>query len=150
MTFGLRARSTGMSTGKGLLLAGALCAAATSFLGCTATGKTTPQLLGKASPDDPPKKTPDSERRRYQVDRDPAAMRWLLAHCVHRAMTVKEINDALGEDSVRVHDDTWVKRGNGYREDDTVYRWGPDKNGRNVYLVFREGKLINFDPKEFE
>jgi hypothetical protein len=150
MTLGLRARSTGMSTTKGLLLAGALCAAATLFVGCTATGMTTPQALAKASPEDSAKKTPDSQRRLYQVERDPAALRWLLAHCVHRQMSVKEINDAIGEDSARVHDDTWVKRGNGYREDDTVYRWGPDKNGRNVYLVFREGKLINFDPKEFE
>lgn len=139
-----------MSTVKGLLLAGAFCAAASSFFGCTATGKTTPQLFSKASADDAPKKTPDSERRRYQVDRDPAAMRWLLAHCVHRQMAVKDINNVLGEDAVRVRDDTWVKKGNGYREDDTVYRWGPDKNGRDVYLVFREGKLINFDPKEFE
>jgi hypothetical protein len=139
-----------MSTVKGLVLAGAFCAAATGFLGCTSPGKTTPQVFAKTSSDDPPKKTADSERRHYQVDRDPAALRWLLVHCVHRAMTVKEINIALGEDAIRVHDDTWIKRGNGYREDDTVYRWGPDKNGRNIYLVFREGKLINFDPKDFE
>jgi hypothetical protein len=146
----LRARSTGMSTINGLMLAGAFCAAATGFLGCTTPGKTTSQTFAKASPDDSPKKTPDSERLRYQADRDPSAMRWLLAHCVHRQMAVKDISIVLGEDGVRVRDDTWVKRGNGYREDDKVYRWGPDKNGRDVYLVFREGKLINFDPKEFE
>ena len=65
-------------------------------------------------------------------------------------MSVKDISNVLGEDGVRVHDDTWLKRGTAYREDDTVYRWGPDKNGRDIYLVFREGRLINFDPKEFE
>ena len=25
-----------------------------------------------------------------------------------------------------------------------------DVRGRDIYLVFREGRLINFDPKEFE
>jgi hypothetical protein len=63
---------------------------------------------------------------------------------------VKEISVVLGEDGIRVHDDTWLKRGNGYREDDTVYRWGPDKNGRDIYLVFRNARLINFEPSEFE
>ena len=50
-----------------------------------------------------------------------------LGTCVHRQMTVKEISDVFGEDGVRVHDDTWLKKGNGYREDDTVCRWGPIK-----------------------
>ena len=125
-----------MSSVKGLLLAGALCAAANSFSGCTATGTLTPQVFAKATPGDSPKKTPDSERRRYQADRDPKALKWLLVHCVHRQMTVKDINGVLGEDATRVHDDTWVKKGNGFREDDTVYRWGPDKNGREFISCF--------------
>jgi hypothetical protein len=139
-----------MSSVQGLLLAGALCAAATSFSGCNATGNLTPTMFAKGSTDDSAKKTADSERRRYQEDRDPKALKWLLVHCVHRQMAVKDINGVLGEDATRVHDDTWVKKGNGFREDDTVYRWGPDKNGREIYLVFREGKLINFDPKDYE
>ena len=139
-----------MSAFKGLIVAGLVCAAAGAWSGCESMGKTTPQVFAKSSSEDSAKRTLDSERRRYQADRDPAAARWLLAHCVHRQMTVKEINGVFGEDGIRVHDDTWLKRGNGYREDDTVYRWGPDKDGRDIYLVFRGGRLINFDPKEFE
>jgi hypothetical protein len=146
----LRARSTGMSAFKGTIVAGLVCACAAAFWGCESVGKGNPQVFAKSSPDDSPKRTADSERRRYQVDRDPSAARWLMAHCIHRQMTVKEINNVFGEDGIRVHDDTWLKKGNGYREDDTVYRWGPDKNGRDIYLVFRGGRLINFDPKEFE
>jgi hypothetical protein len=139
-----------MSAFKGLMSAGLVCALGGAFFGCESVGKTTPQVFAKAPADDGAKRTVESERRRYQADRDPAALRWLLAHGVHRQMTVKEISAVLGEDAVRVHDDTWLKRGSAYREDDTVYRWGPDRNGRDIYLVFRDGRLINFDPKEFE
>lgn len=139
-----------MAASKRKILAGLLCAVAGLFWGCESVGKGTPQVFAKTSPEDSSKRTLESERHRYQVDRDPSAARWLMGHCVHRQMTVKEINDVFGEDGVRVHDDTWVKKGNGYREDDTVYRWGPDKTGRDIYLVFRSGHLINFDPKEFE
>lgn len=139
-----------MSAFKRMLAAGVLGAAATAFWGCESLGKTNPDAITKTSADSGPKKTPDSQRRLYQSDRDPVALRWLLSHCVHRQMTVKEISVVLGEDGTRVHDDTWLKRGNGYREDDTVYRWGPDKNGRDIYLVFRNARLINFDPSEFE
>lgn len=139
-----------MSTFKGLIAAGLVCAAAGAWSGCESVGKGTPQLFSKSSSEDSSKRTVDSERRRYQTDRDPSAARWLLAHSVRPHMTVKEINDVFGEDGTRVHDDTWLKRGNGYREDDTVYRWGPDKTGRDIYLVFRDKRLINFDPKEFE
>ena len=138
-----------MSAFKGLIVAGLVCAAAIASAGCESLGKGSSASLTKSAPEGGTKRTPDSERRRYQADRDPAAARWLLAHCVRRQMTVKEINAVFGEDGARVHDDTWLKRGNGYREDDTVYRWGPDKNGRDIYLIFRDKRLINFDPKEF-
>lgn len=94
--------------------------------------------------------TIDSERNRYQADRSPRAQRWLLAHGVQRQMTVAEINTVFGEDGERVYDDAWLKKGSSYRSDDVVFRWGPDRRGRSVYLVFRNERLINFDPKEFE
>jgi hypothetical protein len=139
-----------MSAFPGMLAAGVLCAAVSLFCGCESMGKTSPQVFAKTASGDSSKRTLDTERTRYQTDRDPQAARWILANCVHRQMTVKEISQALGEDGIRVHDDTWLKKGNGYREDDTVYRWGPDRTGRDIYLVFRDGHLINFDPKEFE
>jgi hypothetical protein len=139
-----------MSLARGLMTAGLLLAAGGLFWGCETVGKGSSQAFAKSASDDGPKRTPESERRRYQADRDPTALKWLLAHCIHRSMMVKEINNVLGEDGVRVRDDTWLKRGNGYREEDTVWRWGPDRNGRDIYLVFRDGHLINFDPAEFE
>lgn len=139
-----------MSASKRLVAAGVLFAAASPFWGCESVGKTTPQAFAKSTADQPAKRTLNSERRRYQAERDPSAARWLLAHAIQRQMTVKEINEVFGEDGVRVHDDSSLKRGNGYREDDTVYRWGPDRDGRDIYLVFRSGRLVNFDPKEFE
>ena len=139
-----------MSLARGLITAGLLVAAGGLFWGCETVGKGSSQAFAKSTSDDAPKRTAESERRRYQADRDPAALKWLLAHCIHRNMMVKEINNVVGEDGVRVRDDTWLKRGNGYREDDTVYRWGPDRNGRDIYLIFRGGHLVNFDPAEFE
>ncbi len=127
---------------------------AIGLCGCESVGKGSSQILTKTASEPaapaPSKRTLDSERTRYQTDRASSAARWLLAHCVKPHMRVKEINEVFGEDGVRVRDDTWLKRGNGYRQDDVVYRWGPDNHGRNIYLFFRDGRLINFDPKEFE
>jgi len=135
---------------KGLIAAGFLCLCAIGFWGCESVGKGTGLFATKSTAEVSAKRTLESERTRYQTDRESSAARWLLAHCVKPHMTVKEINDILGEDGKRVRDDTWLKRGNGYRQDDIVYSWGPDNHGHDIYLVFRDKRLINFDPKEFE
>ena len=90
-------------------------------------------------------------RERFRTDRDPEAMRWLLANRVRSGMTAADINGLLGDTGEREFNDRWLKTNGGlYRSGDVVYRWGPDNEGHSVYLVFREDRLVNFDPKEFE
>ena len=51
----------------------------------------------------------------------------------------------IGEPGERVFDDTALKRGSPLlHQSDTIYRWGPDRNGRSYYLAFRDGKLVHF------
>lgn len=94
----------------------------------------------------------EEERQRtlYLTDRSPAAMQWLLHHRLRSGMTRVEIDHIFGEEGVREFGDRWLKTNGGYyRSGDKVYKWGPDSEGRSIYLVFREGVLINFDPNEF-
>lgn len=92
-----------------------------------------------------------THRQRFQNSRDPDAMRWLLAHSLQQGMTVAEVGRVFGEDGQREYNDRWIKTGGGfYRRDDVVYRWGPDSDGQSAYLVFRDGKLTNFDPADYQ
>jgi hypothetical protein len=90
-----------------------------------------------------------SHRSRFQIDRDPESLNWLLAREVHNGMSVA-VNEVLGESGEEVEHAGEMKRGGGqYQQTDVGYKWGPDTNGRSVVLFFREGKLVNFDPEEF-
>jgi len=92
----------------------------------------------------------ESHRRRFREDSDPEAMRWLLGHRVAQGMSLADVNQVFGVQGVREVSDRWLKASNGlYHEGDVVYKWGPDNNGRTVYLAFREGHLVNFDPAEY-
>ena len=95
-------------------------------------------------------KTESEYRKDYQTDRDPEALGWLLANRIRQGMGVGEVNEVLGQDGTREFDDQKLKAGNpAYRADDISYRWGPDSGGRAIYLLFREDKLLNFDPQQF-
>lgn len=77
-------------------------------------------------------------------------MSWLLAHCVAPGMSYKEVCRALGEEGSPEANDRWIKtRGTTYQVGDDTYCFGPDSEGQSVYLVFREDKLIGFDPEAF-
>jgi hypothetical protein len=92
----------------------------------------------------------ESHRSRFLKDREPADMNWLLANVVRSGMSRGEISQTLGEDGKRVRDDARFKRNGGhYRENDTIWKWGPDNKGQSIFLAFRDGKLVNFDPDEF-
>lgn len=93
--------------------------------------------------------TEQEYRRRYQVDSDPEAIRWLKANRIASGMTVGEVGEVLGEEGRLVIADRKFKTGNLYRRGDKVYEWGPDSDGASHYLVFREGRLVNFDPEEY-
>lgn len=89
-------------------------------------------------------------QQRFQVDRDPESLNWLLAHTVQSGMSVAAVEAALGETGQR-YDDARELRSNAghYQETDVAFQWGPDTGGRSIILFFREGKLVNFEPEEF-
>lgn len=92
----------------------------------------------------------DTQRRRFVEERDPDAMRWLLANRIRTAMKVEDVNEVFGEPGVREYGDRWIKKSNGlYHESDVIYKWGPDNEGHTVYLAFRDGHLVNFEPEEY-
>ncbi len=90
-------------------------------------------------------------RERFLEDKEPEALKWLLENRIHSGMSVVEVNQVLGEAGEREFNDRWVKTdGDGrYRSSDRVYRWGPDNQGRSIYLVFRDNQLVNFDSKDY-
>ena len=92
----------------------------------------------------------ESHRSRFLESRAPADLQWLLSNVVRSGMPRGEISQILGEAGQLVRDDARFKRNGGhYRENDTIWKWGPDNLGRSVFLAFRSGKLVNFDPDEF-
>jgi hypothetical protein len=95
-------------------------------------------------------KTELEYRQQYQTERDPQALGWLLANRIRQGVSVGDVNEVLGQDGEREFDDLKLKAGNpAYRADDIAYRWGPDNEGRAIYLLFRDDKLLNYDPKQF-
>lgn len=92
----------------------------------------------------------EEHRMRFLKDRNSADLNWLLANAVKSGMSRGEISQVLGEDGQRVRDDARFKRNGGhYRENDTIWKWGPDNKGQSIFLAFRDNKLVNFDPDEF-
>lgn len=89
-------------------------------------------------------------RRDYQVERSPEAIRWLKAHRVKPGMNLQQVNEVFGEDGKRVYEDARYKSKSHYRSGDETYKWGPDSEGNSHLLVFRNGRLVNYDPQEFE
>lgn len=93
----------------------------------------------------------EKHRKKYQETRDPEARDWLLGNVVASGMTPTELTRILGDEGERVINDGWIKNRSGhYQIDDQVWKYGPDREGQSVFLVFREGKLANFDPNQFQ
>ena len=91
-----------------------------------------------------------SYRTQWQTRKDKAAIRWLLASQIHNGLTPDEVSLRVGEVGTREHNTREFKReGDGFRVDDEFYRFGPDRDGEVYYLGFRDGKLVNFDAKNF-
>lgn len=89
-------------------------------------------------------------REKYLTTGDTRAIRWLLANSIDEGMEVDEINRILGQDGELETADRFVKTGKiTYHVDDVTYRWGPDDHGKTYFLVFRDGKLVNFEPAHY-
>ncbi len=98
-------------------------------------------------------KQAEEERHRtdYQENGSPAAMSWLLSNRIRTGMSLEAVEQVFGESGVRENNSRWLTtKGGHYRSGDVAYCWGPDAEGHSVYLVFREGLLVNFNPHEFE
>ena len=93
----------------------------------------------------------EEHRRDFQSTRDPADLRWLLANRISSGMSVSEVGRIVGEEGRRVYDDNWIKKGGGYYQSgDEAWKWEQDRNGQSLILVFRESRLVNFDPSDYE
>ena len=93
----------------------------------------------------------EEHRQKYQSNRDPAELRWLLANRISSGMTVSEVGRVIGEEGRRVYDDSWIKTGSGYYQSgDEAWKWEQDRNGQSLILVFRDGNLVNFDPTAYQ
>ena len=93
----------------------------------------------------------EQQRQQYVTTQDPQAFRWLLANRIDTGMTRGEVERVLAQEGGREWNDRKFKtHGGHYRSSDVIYRFGPDSEGWSIYLGFRDGKLINYDPREFE
>jgi len=118
---------------------------ALSFLPCcgceTISDPLTTAAPGKVTA--PTHRLTDQHRMRFQSQGDPDSFRWLLENRISAGMSVPTVNATLGQEGERIVNDRWIKDSGGrYRESDRVFRWGPDSNGRSVYLVFRDQRLM--------
>lgn len=86
-------------------------------------------------------------RQEYLETRSAEAMSWLVVNRLKNGMSKFEVDNVFGEGGEREYNDSRILReaGSGYRADDFVYRWGPDRDG-NVYMfVFRDDRLMNVE-----
>ena len=92
----------------------------------------------------------EEQRSRYLAERTQASARWLLANRVKQGMSPGDVAEVFGEAGERVYEDEWLKTGDGnYQIGDETYKWGPDDHGTSYFLMFRGGKLVNFDGGEY-
>lgn len=130
-----------MTLGIAVLIFG--CCLAFMFSGCALF----PLMSGEASPAEQEK----SYRKEYQTTRSRKAMKWLLTNRVAQGMTQKNVSEIMGQEGERIRNDNHLKQGSSaYRRGDKTYRYGPDAEGRSIYLMFRGNKLVNYDADEFE
>jgi hypothetical protein len=104
-----------------------------------------------AATDQPDSKTEEKHRREYEATRSHESMKWLLSHCVESGMSYKKVCHIMGEDGTLETGDRRLLAGGGnYRVGDEMYSFGPDSQGKTVYLAFREDRLVNFERSEFK
>jgi hypothetical protein len=131
------------SAGCMMLLVAACCC------GCESPGwvKSLGKALGSSS-----EEAAQAEQRHqeeYVATRSRSAMHWLLANRIESGMAYLDVCRVMCQEGSAEPAERWVK-GQGYQVGDEVYRFGPDNQGQSVYLVFREGRLVNFDPERFK
>lgn len=93
----------------------------------------------------------EEHRARFLETRNAEDLQWLLKNSIQSGMSRGEVAQVFGEQGERVRRDSrYTRNGGHYRENDVLYKWGPDNEGRTILLAFRDDKLVNFDPDFFE
>jgi len=90
-----------------------------------------------------------SNREKFLVDRDHKALYWLLAHKISNGMQLAEVESVFGEPGEYTTEFTRTKFEGIFQTTDSAYRWGPDNKGFSAIVFFRDGHVINFNPKDF-
>ena len=118
--------------------------------GCSAVGENGKSMFPTFATQDSRAAEEEAHRSSFQEFRRPADFRWLLSHRIQSGMSPAEVGKVFGENGLRSEKDGWIKKHDtNYRVGDVSYKWGPDNSGNSVLLVFRDEKLLNFDPDEF-
>ena len=118
--------------------------------GCSAVGENGKSLFPTFATTESRAVEEESHRLRFQEAREPADFRWLLSQRIQSGMSPVEVGKVFGENGQHQAKDGWLKKHDtNYRVGDVSYKWGPDNLGNSALLVFRDEKLLNFDPNEF-
>lgn len=119
-------------------------------IGCETPAGPQFQWWATHRPDEPAQQAAE-HRRQFQQQGEQESFRWLLANAVASGMTLSDVEHALGSEGERVWDDERFKTGGTgrYQQTDETYKWGPDSSGSSAFLIFRDGKLVNYDPKAY-
>ena len=90
-----------------------------------------------------------SKRDQFVLERDHKALFWLLANRIENGMNLADVEMAMGEPGELETGMGHLKTGGLYQTTDLAYKWGPDLSGYTAILFFRDGKIVNFNPKEY-
>lgn len=116
--------------------------------GCESTSLNTSLLESLAGRPVVSEKEQAQRRAAYIENHNREDLYWLLQNCVTTGMGVHEVAGVIGETPELEPHSQWLKQAD-FRVDDKVYKFGPDSQGQSVYLLFREGRLINHNPDEY-
>lgn len=89
-------------------------------------------------------------QEQFLRNRDHAALYWLLSNRISNGMILNEVEDVLGESGEREMEINRFKSDGLFQSTDLAYKWGPDSLGYSVVLFFRDGRVVNFNPKDFK
>ena len=91
-----------------------------------------------------------SLRDQFVLHRDHKGFYWLLANRVENGMPLKDVEQALGEPGELETGMGQLKSDGLYQTTDLAYKWGPDRTGYSAIVFFRDGHVVNFNPKLFK
>ena len=128
-----------------------VAAAALSGIGCEQLHNAgVPGLEHYVKPDPVNAEKSQSARDKYMVHRDHKSLYWLMANRISNGMELHEVNEVLGEEGEQTNEFSTLKSDGLYQATDTVYKWGPDDQGYTAVLFFRDRRVVNFNPKNYQ